>query len=186
MLLVNRLLTESTLEAAVESRHLTKELVAPKNNDTIVNCASHLKSETDLSPKKKVECRICQDEDLESLLEAPCLCRGSLKVGYTSILSHDLPVLISIILSFVGQYAHRRCVQRWCRVKGNTTCEICNQVLVLSVAVTFSSFCSYVIMVKWSYGYKAIFGVNSECKLYSNLGRIIQLHYLCYDLDIYQ
>ncbi|KAK1386984.1 RING-CH-type domain-containing protein [Heracleum sosnowskyi] len=103
VLLVDRLLTESTLEAAVESRHLLKQLVAPENNDTIVHCTSHLESEIDLSPTKKVECRICQDEDLESLLEAPCLCRGSLK------------------------YAHRRCVQMWCRVKGNTTCEICNQ-----------------------------------------------------------
>lgn len=103
MLLVDRLLTESTLEAAIERRHLLKQLVTLDNNDTVVDCASHLDSETDLSPRKMVECRICQDEDLESLLEAPCLCRGSLK------------------------YAHRRCVQRWCRVKGNTTCEICKQ-----------------------------------------------------------
>ncbi|KAL8157529.1 uncharacterized protein LOC141674286 isoform X2 [Apium graveolens] len=103
VLIVNRLLTESTLEAAVESSKVTKQLVAAENNDTVVNCASHLNSETDLSRRKMAECRICQDEDLESLLEAPCLCRGSLK------------------------YAHRRCVQRWCRVKGNTTCEICNQ-----------------------------------------------------------
>lgn len=147
MLLVDRLLTESTLEAAVESRHLSKQLVIPENNDTFVDCASLLDSKTDLSPRKVVECRICQDEDLESLLEAPCSCRGSLKVGDTSMLSDDLPVLISIILSYVGQYAHRRCVQRWCRVKGNTTCEICNQVLVLSVAVTVSSFRSQVIMV---------------------------------------
>ncbi|XP_017226957.1 uncharacterized protein LOC108202877 [Daucus carota subsp. sativus] len=99
VLLVDRMLTESTLEAAVESRHL----VAQENNDTVVDCASHLDSETDLSQRKVAECRICQDEDFESLLEAPCSCRGSLK------------------------YAHRRCVQRWCRVKGNTTCEICNQ-----------------------------------------------------------
>ncbi|EOY00898.1 RING/FYVE/PHD zinc finger superfamily protein isoform 4, partial [Theobroma cacao] len=25
------------------------------------------------------------------------------------------------------EYAHRRCVQRWCNEKGNTTCEICHQ-----------------------------------------------------------
>lgn len=96
MLLVDRLLTESTLEAAIERRHLLKQLVTLDNNDTVVDCASHLDSETDLSPKKMVECRICQDEDLESLLEAPCLCRGSLKVGCTSILSRDLPVLLFV------------------------------------------------------------------------------------------
>ncbi|XP_047971216.1 uncharacterized protein LOC125214300 isoform X1 [Salvia hispanica] len=50
------------------------------------------------------ECRICHDEDEESNMEAPCFCRGSLK------------------------YAHRKCVQRWCNEKGDTTCEICQQV----------------------------------------------------------
>ena len=28
---------------------------------------------------------------------------------------------------FCRQYAHRRCVQRWCNEKGDTTCEICHQ-----------------------------------------------------------
>ncbi|KAG4158917.1 hypothetical protein ERO13_D02G146100v2 [Gossypium hirsutum] len=36
-------------------------------------------------------------------METPCSCCGSL------------------------EYAHRRCVQRWCNEKGNTTCEICHQ-----------------------------------------------------------
>ncbi|KAM3353212.1 hypothetical protein ACQJBY_024401 [Aegilops geniculata] len=26
------------------------------------------------------------------------------------------------------QFAHRKCIQRWCDKKGNITCEICNQV----------------------------------------------------------
>lgn len=50
-----------------------------------------------------MECRICQDEDMDSNMEAPCACCGSLK------------------------YAHRRCVQRWCNEKGDTICEICHQ-----------------------------------------------------------
>ncbi|KAF8094935.1 hypothetical protein N665_0348s0018 [Sinapis alba] len=50
-----------------------------------------------------VECRICQEEDTTKNLEAPCACNGSLK------------------------YAHRKCVQRWCNEKGDTTCEICHQ-----------------------------------------------------------
>ncbi|XP_035838537.1 uncharacterized protein LOC110908927 isoform X2 [Helianthus annuus] len=55
------------------------------------------------SPRKLVQCRICHDDDQDSSMEMPCGCRGSLK------------------------YAHRKCVQRWCNEKGNTTCEICLQ-----------------------------------------------------------
>ncbi|KAL2241429.1 uncharacterized protein LOC105177906 isoform X1 [Sesamum indicum] len=55
------------------------------------------------SPTKLAECRICHDEDEDSNMEVPCSCRGSLK------------------------YAHRKCVQRWCNEKGDTICEICNQ-----------------------------------------------------------
>ncbi|KAJ4843450.1 hypothetical protein Tsubulata_041681 [Turnera subulata] len=51
-----------------------------------------------------VECRICQEEDEEHEMEAPCACNGTLK------------------------FAHRKCIQRWCNKKGNTTCEICKQV----------------------------------------------------------
>ncbi|XP_010546060.1 PREDICTED: E3 ubiquitin-protein ligase MARCH7 [Tarenaya hassleriana] len=50
-----------------------------------------------------VECRICQEEDSVKNLEVPCACNGSLK------------------------FAHRKCVQRWCNAKGDTTCEICHQ-----------------------------------------------------------
>eukprot|EP00252_Welwitschia_mirabilis_P027323 TRINITY_DN934_c0_g1_i3.p1 TRINITY_DN934_c0_g1~~TRINITY_DN934_c0_g1_i3.p1 ORF type:complete len:214 (-),score=34.73 TRINITY_DN934_c0_g1_i3:364-1005(-) len=53
--------------------------------------------------KKLGECRICQEEEDESKLEAPCACSGSVK------------------------YAHRQCVQRWCDEKGHTVCEICCQ-----------------------------------------------------------
>ncbi|KAA8532138.1 hypothetical protein F0562_006720 [Nyssa sinensis] len=50
------------------------------------------------------ECRICQEEDEEHEMEAPCHCNGTLK------------------------FAHRKCIQRWCNKKGDITCEICNQV----------------------------------------------------------
>eukprot|EP01018_Ginkgo_biloba_P037600 Gb_12336 [translate_table: standard] len=55
------------------------------------------------SASPQVECRICQEEDDDTNMEAPCACSGSLK------------------------YAHRKCVQRWCNEKGDTTCEICHQ-----------------------------------------------------------
>ncbi|MED6128316.1 hypothetical protein PIB30_096511 [Stylosanthes scabra] len=51
-----------------------------------------------------VECRICQEEDHVHAMESPCSCNGTLK------------------------FAHRKCVQKWCNRKGNTICEICNQV----------------------------------------------------------
>ncbi|PIN07352.1 Protein involved in mRNA turnover and stability [Handroanthus impetiginosus] len=50
------------------------------------------------------ECRICQEENEEKDMEAPCACNGTLK------------------------FAHRKCIQRWCNKKGDITCEICNQV----------------------------------------------------------
>ncbi|KAL0674963.1 hypothetical protein Bca4012_002944 [Brassica carinata] len=57
------------------------------------------------SRRNMVQCRICHDEDLDSNMESPCSCSGSLK------------------------YAHRKCVQRWCNEKGDTTCEICHRFL---------------------------------------------------------
>ncbi|MQL89620.1 hypothetical protein Taro_022210 [Colocasia esculenta] len=105
VLLVDRLLTESTLEATIESRSQS----LPANTAVAI-----VQYEPGCSPKKTdledgvhslkiVECRICQDEDLDSNMETPCSCCGSLK------------------------YAHRTCVQRWCNEKGDTMCEICLQ-----------------------------------------------------------
>jgi len=37
------------------------------------------------------------------------------------------------IAGFFEQYAHRKCVQRWCNEKGDTTCEICHKVFFLHV-----------------------------------------------------
>ncbi|KAL3644691.1 hypothetical protein CASFOL_009871 [Castilleja foliolosa] len=101
VLLVDRLLTESTLGAAIESRNLLLKQAAPVTIDeTIIDCGPHKNSE---ASGKLVECRICQDEDMDSSMESPCSCSGSLK------------------------YAHRKCVQRWCNEKGDTICEICHQ-----------------------------------------------------------
>ncbi|XP_024993372.1 uncharacterized protein LOC112527153 isoform X1 [Cynara cardunculus var. scolymus] len=98
--LVDRLLTESTLEAAIESRNPSKQLDPLGNAETVVDCSS---DHVVFTPRKLVECRICQDEDFDLNMETPCSCCGSLK------------------------YAHRRCVQRWCNEKGDTMCEICHQ-----------------------------------------------------------
>nr|GEU35964.1 uncharacterized protein [Tanacetum cinerariifolium] len=98
--LVDRLLTESTLEAAIESGQRLYPV-----NETVIDCSSSsngVKGDV-FGPRKMVECRICQDEDYDSNMESPCSCCGSLK------------------------YAHRKCVQRWCNQKGNIVCEICHQ-----------------------------------------------------------
>ncbi|XP_044338325.1 uncharacterized protein [Triticum aestivum] len=97
-LLVDRLLTESTLEAAIVSR---KQPAADDTPAAIVYCCDIAAAGGD--PSKMVECRICQEEDWDTGMEAPCACRGSLK------------------------YAHRKCIQRWCNEKGDTICEICLQ-----------------------------------------------------------
>ncbi|KDP34978.1 hypothetical protein JCGZ_09266 [Jatropha curcas] len=104
VLLVDRLLTESTLEAAIESRNRLMQTTASAIDETKIDISSNKVNFGDVSTARKiVECRICQDEDEDSNMEIPCSCCGSLK------------------------YAHRRCVQRWCNEKGNTTCEICHQ-----------------------------------------------------------
>ncbi|CAL5399895.1 unnamed protein product [Camellia sinensis] len=104
VLLVDRLLTESTLEAAIESLNLSKQTTTLGTDDIKIDISSRDIHPIDCSiPRKIVECRICQDEDEDSNMETPCSCCGSLK------------------------YAHRRCIQRWCNEKGDTVCEICHQ-----------------------------------------------------------
>ncbi|KAG2595998.1 hypothetical protein PVAP13_5KG124400 [Panicum virgatum] len=101
-LLVDRLLTESTLEAAIGGAKrmvdLHPEAVAVEYCHRGVGGGGG-----GGSASKMVECRICQEEDWDSSMEAPCACCGSLK------------------------YAHRKCIQRWCNEKGDTICEICLQ-----------------------------------------------------------
>jgi hypothetical protein len=106
VLLVDRLLTESTLEAAIESRNKTMQATSSVviiDEEKIDISSKKVDYGNISSPRKVVECRICQDEDEDSNMETPCSCCGSLK------------------------YAHRRCVQRWCNEKGDTMCEICHQ-----------------------------------------------------------
>ncbi|KAI3785225.1 hypothetical protein L1987_44340 [Smallanthus sonchifolius] len=97
VLLVDCLNTESSHEAAIESKSVSNS----GNGEMVTDVCGHRMDLTFESLPK--ECRICHDEDEESKMETPCACCGSLK------------------------YAHRKCVQRWCNEKGNTICEICLQ-----------------------------------------------------------
>ncbi|CAD5164577.1 unnamed protein product [Musa acuminata subsp. malaccensis] len=101
-LLVDHLLTESTLEAAIGSRKQGQIATDSASSEDPGKEFTRKRSVRDrVSPGKLVECRICQEEDEDCNLEIPCSCCGSLK------------------------YAHRKCVQRWCNEKGDTVCEIC-------------------------------------------------------------
>ncbi|OIW06967.1 hypothetical protein TanjilG_18355 [Lupinus angustifolius] len=104
VLLVDRMLTESTLESALQSRNSLMQAASSALNDMEVDVSSMKKGlHGAKSPGKLVECKICHDEDDDFNMETPCSCCGSLK------------------------YAHRKCIQRWCNEKGDTTCEICHQ-----------------------------------------------------------
>ncbi|KAJ6369635.1 hypothetical protein OIU76_027975 [Salix suchowensis] len=66
--LVDRLLTESTLEAAIESQNRLWQAAPSANMSS--------------STGKLEECRICHDEDDDKNMEIPCSCRGSLKYAH--------------------------------------------------------------------------------------------------------
>lgn len=129
VLCVDRLITASTLESDIEARSPFQYIHPPQNGVVSTDSPSQasmgitslddgdlekvpvsgtLKSEDGDGEDgdasfTMVECRICQDEDVDRNMESPCACSGSLK------------------------YAHRKCVQRWCNEKGDTVCEICHQ-----------------------------------------------------------
>ncbi|KAL5990918.1 hypothetical protein ACLOJK_011823 [Asimina triloba] len=72
-----------------------------------------------------IECRICQEEDEEQAMEAPCACNGTLKWASESFMKGVVKRHLQLCTHL---FAHRRCIQRWCNKKGDITCEICNQV----------------------------------------------------------
>lgn len=82
VLLVDRLLTESTLEAAIQSRNraMQEEPAASEVDVSLID----MDVEDVKSPRKVVQCRICHDEDENSNMETPCSCCGSLKVRIIS------------------------------------------------------------------------------------------------------
>ncbi|XP_025807156.1 uncharacterized protein LOC112885736 isoform X2 [Panicum hallii] len=96
VVMAGRLLTESTLQSAIDE-------ASDAPSSTMTACDDAAVEEGRATSSVLVECRICQDDDDEAYMEAPCSCKGSLK------------------------YAHRKCIQRWCDEKGDTICEICLQ-----------------------------------------------------------
>lgn len=87
VLLVDRLLTESTLEATIESRNRSKQVMPTSIDETKIDFSPRKTNLGNVSsPTKIVECRICQDEDEDSNMETPCSCCGSLKVSRDLVL----------------------------------------------------------------------------------------------------
>ncbi|WZZ02057.1 hypothetical protein YC2023_074385 [Brassica napus] len=103
VLFMDRLITEATIEEAIHNRNRMLQANAPVEEECIRVLDEKTLEKLRNGDLSMVLCRICHDEDLDSNMETPCSCSGSLK------------------------YAHRRCVQRWCNEKGNTNCEICHQ-----------------------------------------------------------
>ncbi|RWW13689.1 hypothetical protein GW17_00022575, partial [Ensete ventricosum] len=85
-LLVDHLLTESTLEAAIGSRkHGDLNSASLEDPAKEFTRKSHVRGSTSVG--KLVDCRICQEEDEDYNMEIPCSCCGSLKQfkpGYTA------------------------------------------------------------------------------------------------------
>lgn len=82
VLLVDRLLTESTLEAAIESsNHLQRTMSSVSKENTTEFSPHGMDLDFRSSPSKSVQCRICHDEDEDTNMEVPCSCCGSLKVS---------------------------------------------------------------------------------------------------------
>lgn len=99
VLLVDRLLTESTLEAAIESGNRFMQASVSAISDKKVDCSPYkMDLEPGSSPKKLVECRICQDEDEDSNMETPCSCCGSLKVSLPLKLLRFLSSFIKLLI----------------------------------------------------------------------------------------
>ncbi|XP_038719626.1 uncharacterized protein LOC120012331 isoform X2 [Tripterygium wilfordii] len=88
VLLVDRLLTESSLEATIESVSKLQQATPSVCKEYMAESPSYM---MDLgmvsSPRELLQCRICHDEDEDTNMEVPCSCCGSLKQfkpGYTA------------------------------------------------------------------------------------------------------
>lgn len=81
VLLVDRLTTDSTLEAAIESEdRIWQTLMSPGKEPTTDISTGEMSVMIFSTPKELVQCRICHDEDENLNMESPCACSGSLKV----------------------------------------------------------------------------------------------------------
>lgn len=95
VLLVDRLLTESTLEAAIESKNQLQLGMPSASKHDIIDFSS-TDDNVGSSPRKLVECRICHDDDEDLNMEIPCSCRGSLKVSTKTYMLNQDPAHVKL------------------------------------------------------------------------------------------
>ncbi|CAN0877018.1 Repressor of RNA polymerase III transcription MAF1 homolog [Linum grandiflorum] len=99
VVLVDRLITESTLEAAIESRIRSMQATASCDLELLEveeKSCQNADYEDISVPRKMVECRICQDEDVDSNMETPCSCCGSLKLLFLRVSGIVLPIYVLV------------------------------------------------------------------------------------------
>ena len=68
----------SDVEISVED--LGAAMNAAEKDDSAINNNENVKKPKE-EAEEKVECRLCHQEDLLNLMEAPCSCNGTLKVA---------------------------------------------------------------------------------------------------------
>ncbi|KAF5939886.1 hypothetical protein HYC85_021053 [Camellia sinensis] len=105
VLLVDRFLTESTLEAAIESLNLSKQTTTLGTEDIKIDISSRDIHSIDCSiPRKIVECKICQDEDEDSNMETPCSCCGSLNMFITDAYKDGVTRKVTVCVRYVTRW----------------------------------------------------------------------------------
>lgn len=97
--------SESISESANESKNLT---IVICNGDSSREELAQIPKKVSLSrnASSHEQCRVCQQDKEEALIELGCQCRGGLAK------------------------AHRSCIDAWFRTKGSNQCEICQVVAV--------------------------------------------------------
>lgn len=97
--------SESISESANESKNLT---IVICNGDSSREELAQIPKKVSLSrnASSHEQCRVCQQDKEEALIELGCQCRGGLAK------------------------AHRSCIDAWFRSKGSNQCEICQVVAV--------------------------------------------------------
>ncbi|KAE8661997.1 hypothetical protein F3Y22_tig00113721pilonHSYRG00058 [Hibiscus syriacus] len=100
-----------TIEVTKGESHVTQQPVAQlsKDMDCVMDELPRVTPQKGFfsrSSSSDVECRVCQQEKEEGLIDLGCQCKGGLAK------------------------AHRSCIDMWFRTKGSNKCEICQAVAV--------------------------------------------------------
>ncbi|KAJ9706420.1 hypothetical protein PVL29_001767 [Vitis rotundifolia] len=95
----------------VSGDHVTLTTILVSNGDSLVQVVvsdgdqlSPKKPHLSRTPSSHDQCRVCQQEKEEDLIDLGCQCRGGLAKS------------------------HRTCIDTWFHTKGSNKCEICQQV----------------------------------------------------------